>query len=275
VSTIEVVRASGPAEFEEWDRAVSSAGGDLLLSRSVWAETLSVGLGVPWSLRLCRLGAELAGGALLLGGEGAVAPRVPYPFFSFHVFFRPELSPTKRIPQGVEILSAIVAEVAGTRGIAFGETPPSLVDLRALSWAGWRVEPRYAFRLALPASIAPAPLGGVPDPEGPADPVARLAAERGIGEAIDVRLRSGAAVRVLLLRDEKRLYALLPSPPPGGGPRGAAMEAARALAVLPVAEGKEEILLVGDAWEEWFGCDPIDFLSLVPVARVRPPEAPR
>jgi hypothetical protein len=105
--------------------------------------------------------------------------------------------------------------------------------------------------------------------------VARLAAERDLGESIAVRLASGAAARVLLLRDAKRLYALLPSPPSGGIPHDGAIEVARALASLPSAGGKEEILFVGDAWEEWFGWEPIDLLSLVPIARVRPPKAPR
>ncbi|RPJ42860.1 MAG: hypothetical protein EHM19_09785, partial [Candidatus Latescibacterota bacterium] len=150
----EIVRAERPEDFEAWDRAHSPERGGLLYSRTVWADALGASFGRPSTLLLARLGEKLAGGALLLGprrsAPAAGRPSGPAsggPLFSLHVFARAEVSPTRRIPQGVEVLSALARAVVAEGASGPLDAAPSLVDLRALSWAGWRVVPRYGFAL--------------------------------------------------------------------------------------------------------------------------------
>ncbi|MFH1680213.1 MAG: hypothetical protein ABIH26_06145 [Candidatus Eisenbacteria bacterium] len=277
MAAVEVIRATRAEETEEWSNALDASGAGLLFSRVVWAETLASALGSSWVLHLCRLGDEIAGGALLLTagtpGRARVRGPIPYPLFSLHLFHREGVSPTKRIPQGVEVLSSLARELAADYGRLVCDTPPSLVDLRALSWAGWRVEPRHGFSLPLPQEGPPAALSVEPGSTEPDDPVARLALERKMGAVYEARIGGGRTAPLLVLRGERKLYALagrLPESAPA-----LRIEIARSLAFLPEATGREEILFFGGAWEEWFGCEPLGPFRALPTARVSGPGGAR
>jgi hypothetical protein len=279
VAAIEIVRATRAEEIEEWSAALEAGGAGFLFSRVVWAETLAAALGASWALHLCRIGEEIAGGALLLTegapGRERVRRSAPYPLFSLHVLHREGVSPTRRIPQGVEVLSSLARELASVYGRFSCDASPSLIDLRALSWAGWRVEPRDGFRLPLPQEDADSPPLVETISGEPSDPVARIALERKMGAAYAVRGTSGPAASLLVLRGERRLYALVGRGAAHALPASQGVAVARSLASLPEAKGKEEILFFGDAWEEWFVCEPIEPLRIVPAARVFGPRRSR
>ncbi|MBM3319075.1 MAG: hypothetical protein FJY73_00165 [Candidatus Eisenbacteria bacterium] len=272
MAAIEIVRATRAEEIEEWSAALEAGGAGLLFSRVVWAETLAAALGASWSLHLCRIGGEIAGGALLLtegaSGRERVRRSAPYPLFSLHVLHREGVSPTRRIPQGVEVLSSLARELASVYGRPSCDASPSLVDLRALSWAGWRVEPRVGFCLPLSREGDESPPLVEAFSGEPNDPVARIALERKMGAAYAARVRSGPAATLLVLRGERRLYALVGRGAARALPASRRVAVARSLSSLPEAKGKEEILFFGDGWEEWFACEAIEPLRIVPAARV-------
>ncbi len=206
MATIEVTRAESPAEREEWDRRVEEGDG-LLFSRTSWAETLASAASSGWSLRLGRRGEVLVGGALLLDEKGRGALRETAsgaPLFSLHVFFREEVSSTRRIPQGVEVLSAIARALAEEEGDLACDTPPELLDLRPLSWSGWRVEPRFGFSLPLPAEPPGDPVRLEEALPSPGDRLSDSSLERGIGAHYAFSFPNGERGRLLVLRDGTR-----------------------------------------------------------------------
>lgn len=266
----ELVRATDPERIDEWNRAHDPARGGYLFSRTDWVETLASALGCSWSLLLCRIGGELAGGAVMLEEERRGRPprprRSPLPLFSLHLFPRESLAPVRRVPEGVAVISALAKRLEETYGGLALDVSPALHDLRALAWAGWRVEPRYAFALDLPQAEGPAGVRAESDLSRAEDLLVRLSIDRGYGRRYT--LEAGAArIPVHLLSDERRLYPLIPGGTRGRLDRQQRIDVARALAFLPEAAGKREIFFVGEPWSEWFGCGSVGPLRLVPHAR--------
>ncbi|MFH1277663.1 MAG: hypothetical protein ABIK65_04730 [Candidatus Eisenbacteria bacterium] len=268
---LEVIRATDPERIDEWNAAHDPARDGYLFSRTGWLETLASALGCSWSLYLCRAGGELAAGAAILEEERArrrLRPRrAPLPLFSFHLFPRPKLAPARLVPEGVAVIGALADRLSKTYGRLVLDLPPAVTDLRAFSWAGWRVEPRYAFVLDLPQEESPTGIRAEADPSRQEDLLVRLSIDRGYGRRYTIE--AGAArIPVHLLHDERRLYPLIPGGARGRLDRQQRIDVARAIAFLPDAKGKKEIFLVGDPWNEWFGSGRIEPLRLVPHARV-------
>jgi hypothetical protein len=269
VSTIEITRAESPAEREEWDRRIEEGDG-LLFSRASWAEMLASAASSRWSLRLCRRGEVLVGGALLLDENGWGALREAgsaAPLFSLHVFFREEVSSTRRIPQGVEVLSAIARALEEDEPDLACDTPPDLLDLRPLSWSGWRVEPRFGFSLPLPSEPPEQPVRLEEARPSSGDRLSASSIERGIGSHYAFSLPTGERGRLLVLRDGTRLYPLLLESGPKRPGSRAMISLASSVGSLPEAGGRRGAVFFGPAWEEWFGHEVIRPLLLVPTAR--------
>lgn len=270
MATLEVIRAKDPERIDEWNRAQDPEKGGYLFSRSGWLETLASALDCGWSLYICRAGDEIAGGALILeegrSGGARAAMTSPLPLFSLHVLPRESLSPARRVPEEVAVLTALAARVRKTFGNLALDLPPTLHDVRALSWAGWRVEPRFAFALDLPHAESPPTVRAERDMSRSEDMLVRLAEERGYGCRYIVEAGS-ARVPVRLFSDAARVYPVILPGSKGRLERQQRIDFVRGLAKLPEAEGKKEMLLVGAPWEEWFGCGRIDPLRLVTWAR--------
>jgi len=271
VGALQVCRAGEAEQIERWNETLRGSRG-ALFSRIDWVETVASAVGCSWSLHHCLSADELWGGAVLLERRGSSgkrrSPRSPLPLFSLQYFSSEITSPAKRIPRGVRVLTALQEylrrEYVEPLSLLL---PPDLVDLRPLSWSGWTVSPRHGFLLSLPVEEGGARIHIEEDRSRPEGLFTRLATERRYGKVYTVRAGGGLSTRILLLRDESRLYPLLPTGWPERLDPQQRLECALALATVPEAEGRNEILFLGQTWERWFGIGKVAPLEILPYAQ--------